>query len=395
MAAEQRDGFLLVRLEGEAYDLGLQHGVALRPQIWALWDACQRLILNARGPLFGWGLRRVLVGAARVMERHVSADIRRELRGVADGCGLGYGNILLLNCFDDLMNNLRFFDALAARFACSAFAAVGERAADGGVIAGRNLDYWFRSEFAAAGYEPTAALQRHVVAFVYQPARGHAFVSVGWPGIIGAVTAQNAAGLVLACLTSPAWSERPWGTPLPFLYREIAQHAATLAEAGARLRAARRTIGNNLLVASAAEGDARVFELTSRQLVARAPRAGALASTNHFLSPELLADQTGLVAINSPRRLARLEELLAEGTVDVSRANAILGDQRCLDDAECVWARLRNAGTIYSTTFEPGAGRIWVRAGDNDRRGFEPVAVPGAAAPAREAARRRLASARA
>jgi hypothetical protein len=387
MSVERADGFLVVRLQGEPYELGLQHGVALRREIWSLWDACARLILDARGRARGWATRRVLGSVARVMEWHMPADLRRELRGVADGSGLGYGCLLLLNCFDDLMNSMRFMDALATRLACSAFAAVGDRAADGTVVAGRNLDYWFRAQFAGGGYEPTAQLQRHVVTFVYEPARGVPFVSVGWPGLVNVVTAQNAAGLALACLTSPAWSERPWGMPMPFIYRQAAQHDATLAAVDARLRGTRRTIGNNLLVASATERDARVFELTSRRVVVRRPQDGAVAATNQFVSPEMAADQVGLVTRSSPQRLARVEELLARGTIDVARAQAILSDQRCLDDEECLFSRVLNTGTIYSTVFEPAAGRLWVRAGDRDSRRFEPIAVPGARAfPAAERA---------
>jgi hypothetical protein len=380
MAVERYDGFVVVRLRGEPYELGLQHGVALRSEVWSLWRACERLILNARGPRYGWGLRRALIGVARIMERHVPLALRQEMRGVADGSGLAYGNVLLLNCFDDLMNNLRVFDRLAGRLACSAFAAVGARAGDGTVVAGRNLDYWFRSDFAAAGYEPTAQLQRHVVVLVYEPAQGQPFVSVGWPGLVNVVTAQNAAGLALACLTSPAWSERPWGTPMPFLYRYVAQYLTNLAAAEAYLRAARRTIGNNLLVASGAERDARVFELTARQIAARAPRDGVVATTNQFQVPALVAEQVGLVTHSSPQRLARLDALLADGRLDVAEAMAVVGDQQCLDPEhqECIWSRVLNAGTIYSAVFEPGAGRLWVRAGDRDRRRFQPIAVPGA-----------------
>src|SRR3954462_12489728 len=198
MAVERYDGFVLVCLSGEPYELGLQHGVALRGEIWSLWRACERLILNARGPRRGWAIRQSLIGVARLMERYVPLALRQEMRGVADGSGLAYGNVLLLNCFDDLMNNLRIFDRLAGRLACSAFAAVGPRAGDGTVVAGRNLDYWFRSDFAAAGFEPTARLQRHVVVLAYEPAEGQPFVSVGWPGLINVVTAQNAAGIALA-----------------------------------------------------------------------------------------------------------------------------------------------------------------------------------------------------
>src|SRR5919202_4981424 len=330
MAVERYDGFVVVRLQGEPYELGLQHGVALRGEVWSLWRACERLILNARGRAYGWGLRQALIGVARLMERYIPPALRQEMRGVAHGSCLAYGNVLLLNCFDDLMNNLRIFDRLAGRLACSAFAAVGERAGDGTVVAGRNLDYWFRSDFAAAGYEPTAQLRRHVIVLVYEPAQGQPFVSVGWPGLVNVVTAQNAAGLALACLTSPAWSERPWGTPMPFLYRHLAQHAATLAEAEAYLRAARRTIGNNLLVASGAERDARVFELTARQIAVRAPEDGVVATTNQFQVPALAAEQAGLVRHSSPQRLARLDALLADARQDLGEAIGVVGGPQWL-----------------------------------------------------------------
>ncbi len=386
---ERGDGYRLVHLRGGPYQMGLQHGLALRREIWSLWQACDRLVLSVRGRVAGWVARQALIAVARLMERFVAPELRRELRGVADGAGLPYGYLLLLNCFDDLMNNLRFLDGHLARLGCSAFAAIGERAADGTVIAGRNLDYWFRSEFATAGYAPTAALQAHVVVLVHEPAQGLPFVSVGWPGLVNVVTAQNAAGLALACLTSPAWSERPWGTPLPFLYRQIAQYDTSVAAAEARLRRARRTIGNNLLVASAPERTARVFELTSRQLAVRSPTNGVIVQTNHFLTPALAADQVGLATCSSPQRLARLEALLATGPVDVARAQAILSDQQCLDDEECLWSRVLNAGTIYSTVFEPAQGRVWVRLGDHDGRRWAAVAVPGVPAAAGEPARAR------
>src|SRR5712671_4980327 len=98
MATARCEGFQLIRLAGEPYARGVQHGRALRADVWALWEACERLILNARGPRIGWGIRQALVGAARLMERFVDRELRLELRGVADGSGLAYSRLLLLNC---------------------------------------------------------------------------------------------------------------------------------------------------------------------------------------------------------------------------------------------------------------------------------------------------------
>src|SRR6187200_1294635 len=121
MATAWCEGFRLVRLEGEPYARGVQHGQALREDVWSLWEACERLILNVRGPRIGWGVRQALIGTARLMERFVDPELREELRGVAAGSRLPYAHLLLLNRFDDLMGNLRMFGRLNARFACSAF----------------------------------------------------------------------------------------------------------------------------------------------------------------------------------------------------------------------------------------------------------------------------------
>src|SRR5262249_57328493 len=85
---EHHDGFLLVRLRGEPYELGMQHGAALRSHIWQLWDSCERLILNARGRVYGWGFRQLLIGVARVMEYQIPPLLRRELPGLAGRSGL-------------------------------------------------------------------------------------------------------------------------------------------------------------------------------------------------------------------------------------------------------------------------------------------------------------------
>ena len=89
MVVRRGDGYLEVRLRGAPYELGLQHGVALRAEIWSLWGAFRRLILHARGPRIGWALQRTLLGVAWAMERHAPRSLRTELRG-GWPMGLGY-----------------------------------------------------------------------------------------------------------------------------------------------------------------------------------------------------------------------------------------------------------------------------------------------------------------
>src|SRR5205823_13978535 len=95
-------------------------------------------------------------------------------------------------------------------------------------------------------------------------------------------------------------------TPLLLLYRLIAQYASTLDEAEWLIRGTRRTIGNNLTMASGAANDGRCLELSMDRVVSIKPVGGRLNVTNHFQHPAMAELQTGWVIPNSVQRLARL-----------------------------------------------------------------------------------------
>jgi hypothetical protein len=203
---------------------------------------------------------------------------------------------------------------------------------------------------------------------------------------VGLVTALNGAGLSLACLTSTVPRETANATPLLLLYRAVAQYASTLDEVEWLLRGARRTIGNNLMVASGRENDARLFEFTMGRLCATRPTAGLVASTNHFQHPAMLDLQTGWVVASSEHRLERLRELFGRGSHGIAGAQAALVDLCPPAGASDVWDCLQNPGTIYSSVADPAALRLWVRAFDRPDRTWvaldlaEPLGTARAAA---------------
>src|SRR5207248_1232749 len=172
----------------------------------------------------------------------------------------------------------------------------------------------------------TRTMKEQLACFAVHPARGRAFVSIGWPGIVGVVTGMNASGLALSCLTSPLPGATPNATPLPLLYRSLLQRSDGLADLERGLRAPRRTIGNNLVVASARDRDAALFEFTPRRVVRVAPRDGLLATTNHFQQPALAEAQREWLIPNSVHRLQRLGELAPACGGAESAAERILLD---------------------------------------------------------------------
>jgi hypothetical protein len=311
------------------------------------------------------------------MYRHIPNELRLEMRGVAAGAGVPFWDVLLLNCFDDLLHSLwriPMFMArlpLANRFglACSSFALLGERTANGRLLHGRNLDYEVAADIAGEG-TVTQVLRENVVAIECEPERGHGFLSIGWPGIVGVVTSLSEPGLSLSCHTSTVTGETPNGMPLPMLYRGISQYAKSVDEAERMVRGVKRTIGNNLLVASGEDDDARVFELSPHGVAARSPVKGTLRATNHFVDETAAVHQNGWVFPASIHRYDRLQELCEADGCNPGRAGRVLRDTLSLSPDGNTWSCLANPGTIYSTVAEPATGRFWLRAADRPDRDF-------------------------
>lgn len=383
---KQHDGFLLVELSGPPYERGRQHGAALRPQIRLFRDRLYRDIIFGKGPALGATFTAVLYGILSRMHRYIPRELRQEMRGVADGAGVSYRDVLLFNCFDDVMHGLiqlnpvltpimshRFVAPFLGR-ACSSFVVSHDRSEHGHPIHGRNLDYVVNDGFVDPDGVVPQILRDHVVVFLIRPDRGQPFVSVSWPGFVGAITAMNRDGLSLACLTSTVARETVDGIPLLFLYRLMAQYCRSLDQVEWLLRGARRTIGNHLTVASGPEDDARLFEFTMERVAALPPRDGVILTTNHFQHPALAELQDGWVMPNSRVRLARLAQLFAAEPaprrLGIADAEAALADVCPAAAAESGWDCLQNPGTIYSTVADPARLALRVRANDHPDRPF-------------------------
>lgn len=385
------DGVTVVELAGAPYERGRQHGEALGEQIRHLRHRLIDDIVFGKGPAMGSAFLVVLFGILARMHPNIPNELRAEMRGVADGARVPYRDVLLVNCFDDVLHALiqlnpilapilhhRFVKPVlgwisapptpAPGFACSAFALTGTATATGTPIHGRNLDYLVNDGFVDPDGIVPRELRENVVVFVVRPERGRPFASIAWPGFVGLVTALNADGLSLACLTSTVSRETANGTPLLLLYRTLAQYASTLDEAEWLLRGTRRTIGNNLTAVSGPADDGRGFELTMSHVRARRPVGGLVAATNHFQHRAMVELQAGWVVPSSENRLARLRELFGSGRHTIEDAQAALVDLCPPAGASDVWDCLNNPGTIYSSIADPVAMRYWVRAHDRPDR---------------------------
>ena len=385
----QTTGFQRIQIHGGPFERGLQHGRQLREGVHQLRDVFYREVVDFHGKPLGALLRSVMVPFLLAMHRHIPRPLRQEMRGIAAGANIPYWDVLIFNCFDDLLHGLWLLPPILARvpfvgnhFACSSFVLTSGSTAHGELLHGRNLDYEVVNGYLASDGAVTRALKKHLVVLECEPDDGEPFLSVVWPSFVGAVTGINRAGLSLACLTSTVNGETPNGLPLPMLYRQVLQHARDLEGAEQLIRNTRRTIGNNLLVASAAEDDARVFEISPHGVATRRPLDGRISTTNHFLHDEMTPHQEGWVFPSSVDRHARLQVLCASSQHGPPEAGALLLDTFSLAANSDPWSCLQNPGTIYSTVAEPATGRIWLRVNDRPDRDFVEIAASWASQPA-------------
>ncbi len=362
-----------VVLAGDPTEIGLSHGRLLGEEIRSLVRQVDRLVFRKIDPVRALGLQVVARAFALAMNRHIPLHLRQEMKAVARGSGVRYSDLLLINSLDDVLNVLRRLAPRGPKLGCSSFALFGGRCGDGRLIHGRNLDYHFRGTPLDDGGAIARLLLQEATLFVYRPEGRAAFLSVGWPGMVGTTTALSQEGLSLGNLTSYLRGTTPNGVPTGILYRLVLEEASTLGEVEQILRQNRRTIGNNLMVGSGRENRAALFEITRDAVVEIAPQEGLLVATNHFVSPDLALRQQPYRMPHSITRRQRLQTLCSRPVVEMEDALALLADDGA--DGEggegSPFARIANEGTAISVLFRPGDMALWMG------RGKKPPASKG------------------
>jgi len=187
---------------------------------------------------------------------------------------------------------------------CSCAGVSPGRSVDGAVRLARNLDWW--------GGEVLSGLELVVV----ETGPGQRpFVSFTWPGLVGAVTGMNGAGLTVANLVALKQAGSPAGqVPVLFLLREVLEQDASVDEALARLKATRAGAAQSFALADPERAVA--VERGPGHWRVRPAVQGLALVTNYW------AEDRGAA---TDGRYPRLRAALGEGPVDARRLQHALG----------------------------------------------------------------------
>jgi len=313
------DGVPVLSLQGTPQEIGEQHGKLVGRHIRPLLKYPKAFMKKA-GQEKVWPLA---AAAGKLLLLRVEKDHRAELQAAIKASGLDPDSVIVANT----MLELRRMGG------CSALVVGKERSETGQVIFGRNFDF-----------PPLGILDKYNLVTVCRPKGKRAFVSVGFPGLVGVASGINDAGLSVATLDvygakdgSPKFD--PSGQPMMFTFRRILEECETVQQAEALLRKSKATTWMNLVVCDRRGGV--VFEITPKSVVVRKPLENLLSCTNHFRSDRLCTS----------KRCRRYTALIK------SRTQKILGLK---DVQNLMHTAHQRTWTIQTMIFEPAAMKLHV-----------------------------------
>jgi isopenicillin-N N-acyltransferase like protein len=232
---EEVDGYRVLHVKGEPYEMGYQQGALLRDDIREnvrfLFEVKAKELKVELAGLKLFDAKRVIKGIVSQQRKFVPERFFDEMRGIADGAGLDVQDIVIANFIPEL-------------FHCSGFALSGSATKDGTLYHGRILDYgcdW--------------RLQDHAVLTVAEPRGKIPFVNVTYAGFVGSVTGMNAERVSIGEMGGRGLGH--WeGVPMAFLIRMVLEEADTLERGIAIFRDHPRTCEYYFVLADGKTGKA-------------------------------------------------------------------------------------------------------------------------------------------
>jgi isopenicillin-N N-acyltransferase like protein len=347
-----------VRVEGPPRERGRQYGEQARGRVLRSRDAYEEVF----GHYTSWSWDRVIEEA----ERYVSPihafrpEYLEEMRGVAEGSGLRFEDVLALNVRSEVMFAAKVRQALSRSVTggaeCTAFAALPTERG-GHVLIGQNWD-WLTHSFDT------------VVVLEARQIDKPAYVTVVEAGLL-AKLGMNSAGVGLA--TNAMVTDQDRGKPgIPFhvLLRSVLD-AETVTDALAGLQAGFRSSSANYLLASA-DGVALGVEAVPGDftgLSVTEPEDGLLLHTNHLLHTQPGVTDVSLWAMpDSAVRLQRARAIVRDSDRSLEALTAMLSDHADWPWSICTHPdgrqpRLEESATVASAVMDLGKRRLWLADG--------------------------------
>lgn len=342
-------GYRVLRVQGNHYAMGWQHGQQVRDKLPQIVDAMTARLseVEKAGPDARF---EALLRHTRELLEENDRPLLDLVRGQASGLGIEFETLLRSNLTGNLSDDLIVRRHLHNE-GCTTWAAAGLATADGQPMLAKNRD----STLEHLG------LQCVVHATPEQGYRYLYISSAGSPGVqCGGI---NQAGLVVADTHVYSTDLGP-GLPDYSLMMHMLESQGTVSAALDYLRSVPR-LGRHNLVLADTQGCLAVFEIGHRAFGLRENRGGTLVNTNHFVSPEMqgvFVDMAPPGEQNtSGHRYQRVTRALdaASGKIDLVLAQQLMASHDSPLASICVHPSAGcGSSTISSSIFLPAQHKL-------------------------------------
>lgn len=281
----------IVEIEGDTWkELGIDYGRKCRSEIQGLVALLREI--GGAADLFGTSFEKLKTE----FEPYIPAYLIEEMEGVAEGAGVDYIDILMINCFAEIMILVQSGD-----IACTQWGKLQEVSNEGPIF-GRTLDFF-----------PNFFLMNYNV-YLVANFGGTRMIGETIAGMIGFLSGMNDKGLVIS-ISMVSTNENGRGIPMVLAIRNALQLYGSVSEAEACLDDQTHAIGWNFFIMHE-DGDAAVLETTNKHhntrwlTDAEEVSSDYIVATNDFhsetMEPYCHPSETSIL------RKARAEQLMSE-----------------------------------------------------------------------------------
>lgn len=312
--AEQQSNHLYVKMSGTPYERGVMYGKTARDRIYKVIEEYKTLFDKEAHMTWDEAYKRAAVYEEPI--RQYRPDLIEEMKGIADGAGLDFQTILLLNSRSEVMF------AKVDEDACSVIGVPPESSADGKTYLAQTWDWW------SIGAGTTVLLE------VEQAPYTKALV-ITEAGLVGG-KGLNTAGIGVS-LNALSVKKGKVGVPLHVVLRHTLSQP-TLPKAIDAIAKAKRAGAGAIGIVSA-DGLVVNVEAAPNDLDILLCDGHPLCHTNHWLSPVMLAgNEASRYSFTSTyTRLDRIRRLTRplDGKLQPSDLIRILSDHAGCPDSVC------------------------------------------------------------
>jgi len=354
----------VLHLRGSPYEMGYQQGVLLRQEIRGRVASLYGELTLDPLPL--------LLQEARLLE--IPDEFREEMLGLAQGAGVSYTDILLLNIWPQLAGGPRSEEALNELFTTfqpwfpphvevgSPFATPDESASRWFSLSPGAIFAFFgeasKSGSLFHGVEGDMALER-VLLILYEPEVGNAFVSLSGPGMVGVRMGLNEEKISVAYLDVPSLDSSLRGVLLPFTLRQALQYSGDIPQALRIIASAPRTGGANVVIGDGKPASAAALEVAVPRHALFEAQDDYVVRTDHFL--ELSAFQ-GEGDIRADEERFYWEEMIRRGygLLDLEETLFLLSHQCETGGGRCYPKKAEDEGMMIGVVMAASDLELWI-----------------------------------